>query len=48
MPEHLELVIGVKHAIKTTQDLPFSRIYNMLATELTTLKEYLAVALDYR
>jgi hypothetical protein len=47
MPEHPEPVTGIEYAIKTTQDLPFSQIYNMSATELATLKEYLAVALDH-
>ena len=46
MPEHPEPVAGVEHAIETTQDPPFGRIYNMSATELAALKEYLAVALD--
>ena len=48
MLEYLELVIGVEYIIKTTQDLPFSQIYNILATELAALKEYLVVALDHR
>lgn len=41
-----ESCIGVEHAIDTTTNPPFGPIYNLSATELSTLRDYLEDALQ--